>query len=110
MSETNVKAANAAPIKKQDSNESESKKDNRRGGNRQRRNKSTENKPNPRADYKPRYQAKLMVEENEEKKHVLIKITRNSGIRQIINFSLPRIKNEWVVEMNAFSMDITKVL
>ena len=68
-------------MKKQDSNESENKKANQRGGNRQKRNKSSGNKPNQKMEYKPRYPAKLMIEENEEKKTVLIKITRNSGIR-----------------------------
>ena len=51
-----------------------------------------------------------MVEEDHENKVVLVKVTRNSGVRQLINYSLPRIKNEWRIEMSAFSMDITKIL
>jgi DNA-binding protein len=33
-----------------------------------------------------------------------------TGTRQIINYALTKIKQDWKIEMNAFSMDIAKVL
>lgn len=59
---------------------------------------------------KPRFQAKLMIEENEEGKTCLIKITRNTGTRQIINYALSKIKTDFKVEMNAFSLDMAKAI
>jgi hypothetical protein len=51
-----------------------------------------------------------MVEENEEGKTCLIKITRNSGTRQVINYALSKIKADFKVEMNAFSLDMSKAI
>jgi len=73
-----------------------------------------ENKSASRKDDKPaaskRYQPKLNLEEDVENKTSLVKITRNSGVRQIINFALPKIWSEWKVEFNAFSLDVQKAL
>jgi len=91
-------AAPPAPVKK----DSEASKRRPRG------NKSNEKKDD--RQKKREYQPKLMIEEDVDKMTVLIKITRNTGIRQIINFVLPRIKSDWTVEMNAFSLDMTKAL
>lgn len=52
----------------------------------------------------------LHLDSNEAQKFVLIKITRNTGVKQIISFALPKIKEEWTVELNGFSLDIAKVL
>jgi hypothetical protein len=56
------------------------------------------------------YQAKLLVEEDSEAQTCLVKITRQTGIRQVINYVLPKLRDEWNVELNGFSMDISKVL
>jgi hypothetical protein len=40
----------------------------------------------------------------------LVKIARGTGTRQVINHALFKLKNDWKVEINAFSMDICKVL
>ena len=41
---------------------------------------------------KKRYQAKLMLEEDAENKTVLVKIAQRTSIRQIINYSLSKIR------------------
>ena len=56
------------------------------------------------------YQAKLMIEEDEEKKTCLVKIGMRTSIRQVIGFSLEKIKKDWTVTFNAFSYDLTKAL
>ena len=48
------------------------------------------------------YQAKLMLEENQEEKSVLVKIGQRTSIRQIINYALEKIKAGWKVTFNAF--------
>ena len=48
------------------------------------------------------YQAKLMLEENQEEKSVLVKIGQRTSIRQIINYALEKIKAGWKVNFNAF--------
>lgn len=72
---------------------------------RQRRPRSIENDQK-----KKKYQAKLLLEEDAEEKTCLVKITKNSGVRQVINHVLPKLKEDWRVELNGFSMDISKVL
>ena len=57
--------------------------------------------PEPPAPVK-KYQPKLMTEENEEEKTVLIKISRATTVRQVINYSIGKIKNDWKVTFNAF--------
>lgn len=49
-----------------------------------------------------RYQPKLMLEEDFEMKTTLIKIGRHTSIRQIIQYALDKIRNDWVVTLNAF--------
>ena len=73
------------------------------------KDKAAESKANTSAPVK-RYQPKLLIEEDEDLKTVLVKVTRQTGIRQIINFSIGKIKTDWVVTFNAFQMDMTKVL
>jgi|DEB0MinimDraft_12_1074336.scaffolds.fasta_scaffold152365_1 hypothetical protein len=51
-----------------------------------------------------------MVEEDNEKKRTLVKITRATGIRQLINYVLAKVRDDWVIEMNAFTVEIGKVL
>lgn len=41
---------------------------------------------------------------------MLVKITRATGIRQVINYSLGKLKDDWKVTFNAFTLDMTKVL
>lgn len=48
------------------------------------------------------YQPRLMLDENEEEKTVLIKIGMRTSTRQIINFALGKVKNDWKVTLNAF--------
>ena len=48
------------------------------------------------------YQAKLMLEENQDEKSVLVKIGQRTSIRQIINYALEKIKAGWKVTFNAF--------
>lgn len=48
------------------------------------------------------YQAKLMIEEDLEKKTCLVKIGMRTSIRQVIGFSLDRIKKDWTITFNAF--------
>lgn len=43
-----------------------------------------------------------MTEEDEEEKTVLIKISRATTVRQVINYSIGKIKNDWKVTFNAF--------
>jgi len=50
------------------------------------------------------------VEEDTEAKTCLVKITRQTGIRQVINHVLQRLKDDWRIELNGFSLDISKVL
>lgn len=57
-----------------------------------------------------KYVQKLKLEENEDQKSTLVKVTRQTGIRQVINYALAKLKDDWLIEINAFSMDITKVL
>jgi hypothetical protein len=73
-------------------------------------NRSSSNKNKQKPPAKRNFPPKLLVDEDVEKSRVLIKITRNSGVRQIINYSLPKLKADWVVEFNAFNMDIGKIL
>ena len=56
------------------------------------------------------YQAKLMTEENSDAKTALVKISSRTSIRQVINYSLGKIKSEWAVTFNAFQMEMTKAL
>lgn len=56
------------------------------------------------------YQAKLMTEENADAKTALVKISSRTSIRQVINYSLGKIKSEWAVTFNAFQMEMTKAL
>jgi hypothetical protein len=51
-----------------------------------------------------------MLEENEEEKFVLIKIGMRTSTRQIINYALSKVRNDWKVTLNAFQMDMTKAL
>ena len=51
-----------------------------------------------------------MLEENEEEKTVLIKIGMRTSTRQIINYALSKVRNDWKVTLNAFQMDMTKAL
>ena len=43
-----------------------------------------------------------MLEENEEEKTVLVKIGMRTSTRQIINYALGKVKNDWRVTLNAF--------
>ena len=51
------------------------------------------------------YQPRLMLDENEEEKTVLIKIGMRTSTRQIINFALGKVKNDWKVTVADFSLD-----
>lgn len=53
---------------------------------------------------------KLMLEEDANKKEVLVKIGQRTSIRQIINFCLEKIKKDWKVTLNAFQLEMTKAL
>ena len=43
-----------------------------------------------------------MTEEDAEMKTCLIKISKMTSIRQVINFALDKIKKDWTVTLNAF--------
>ena len=109
----------AAADSKKDAARSDSKKDGtRQEGSRPRRVRKSKAK----TEYVPKvtsaeiaapakkYVPKLMTEENEEEKTVLIKISRATTVRQVINYSIGKIKNDWKVTFNAFQMEISKVL
>ena len=51
-----------------------------------------------------------MLEEDLENRTVLVKIGLRTSIRQIINYALSKIKQDWKVTLNAFQLDITKAL
>lgn len=57
-----------------------------------------------------RYLPKLMLEENADKKEVLVKIGSRTSTRQVINYALTKIKEDWKVTFNAFRMEMTKAL
>jgi hypothetical protein len=43
-----------------------------------------------------------MLEEDPENKTVLVKIGQRTSIRQIINYALNKIRQDWKVTLNAF--------
>lgn len=121
----------SAADSKKDAARSDSKKDGTRQGSRPRRVRKSKAKTEyeekkyvpkvtsaeaaaPAKKYddvpKQKYVPKLMTEENEEEKTVLIKISRATTVRQVINYSIGKIKNDWKVTFNAFQMEISKVL
>ena len=51
-----------------------------------------------------------MLEEDLENKSVLVKIGQRTSIRQIINYALNKIRQDWKVTLNAFQLDMTKAL
>lgn len=51
-----------------------------------------------------------MTEEDSELKTCLVKIGMRTSIRQVINFSLEKIRKDWTVTFNAFQQDLTKAL
>ena len=113
MSSTQEKAAEAKARTKAD--ESVAKKaaadSKKNAGSQSRRTRNSKPKTAPEAAAPAkRYQAKLMTEENEEEKQVLIKISRATTVRQVINYSIGKIKSDWKVTFNAFQMEIAKVL
>ena len=57
-----------------------------------------------------KYQAKLMLEEDSEKKTVLIKIGQRTSIRQVIQYCIDKLKDDWVITINAFQLEMTKAL
>lgn len=114
----------SAADSKKDAARSDSKKDGTRQGSRPRRVRKSKAKTEyeEKKIYVPKvtsaeaaapakkYVPKLMTEENEEEKTVLIKISRATTVRQVINYSIGKIKNDWKVTFNAFQMEISKVL
>ena len=109
MSSTQEKATDAKATTKAD--ESVAKNDakkaaaesKRNAGSRSRRTRKSKPKTAPEAAAPvKRYQPKLMTEENEEEKQVLIKISRATTVRQVINYSIGKIKSDWKVTFNAF--------
>ena len=112
MSSTQEKATDAKATTKAD--ESVAKKaaaDSKKAESRSRRTRQSKPKTAPEAAAPvKRYQPKLMTEENEEDKQVLIKISRATTVRQVINYSIGKIKSDWKVTFNAFQMEIAKVL
>jgi hypothetical protein len=67
-----------------------------------RSDKRNSKKPNARSSQLKQYQPRLMLEENEEEKSVLIKIGMRTSTRQIINYALSKVRNDWKVTLNAF--------
>jgi len=51
-----------------------------------------------------------MLEEQAEKKEVLVKIGSRTSTRQVINYALTKVKEDWKVTFNAFRMEMTKAL
>jgi len=51
-----------------------------------------------------------MLEENEDTKSVLIKIGGRTSTRQIINYALSKVRQDWKITLNAFQLDMTKAL
>ena len=68
--------------------------------------------PRPSGDQGPkmRYAPKLNVEANEEEKSVLVKVSKSHNIRSIISYTLGKIKDDWKVVLNAFGLEIGKVV
>lgn len=78
-------------------------------------NKSGRRRVNRSADadkekHQKRFQPKLNVEEDEAAKSTVIAISRFSSIRQVINYAMNKLKDNWKVEMNGLSLDISKIL
>jgi len=96
--------ANTSDVKKDAASKSDSKRDAGTGqGSRPRRARKPKANAAPEAPAPvKKYQPKLMTEENEEEKTVLIKISRATTVRQVINYSIGKIKNDWKVTFNAF--------
>jgi len=57
-----------------------------------------------------KYQAKLITEEDPEKKVCLVKITAKTSIRRVIYYCTEKVKNDWVVTINAYQGIIGKAL
>ena len=51
-----------------------------------------------------------MTEEDSEKKTCLIKISSRTSVRQVINYSIDKIRSGWVVTFNAFQIELAKAL
>ncbi len=51
-----------------------------------------------------------MIKEDSEVKTCLVKIDMRISIKQVINFSLEKIRKDWTVTFNAFQQDLTKAL
>lgn len=77
---------------------------------RQRHPKSADGAEKRNAQRSKKFQPKLLVEEDTEIKASLVKITRITGIREVINYVLVKLKDDWKIEINGFSRDISKVL
>lgn len=95
-------AARTSDLKKDSASKADSKRDTgtRQGSHRARRSKAKGGADAP-APVK-KYMPKLMTEEDEDEKTVLIKISRATTVRQVINYSIGKIKNDWKVTFNAF--------
>lgn len=103
-------AANTSDVKRDAANKSDSKKDTPPESRPRRARKSQFKAAAEAAPPVKKYVPKLMTEENEDEKTVLIKISRATTVRQVINYSIGKIKNDWKVTFNAFQMEISKVL
>lgn len=70
-------------------------------------------KPQPKqsdAKSKPAYRPKLMIDTDTESKSVLIKIAQRTSVRQVVNTALRYIRDGWAVRMDAYQLDIAKVI
>lgn len=117
MSSNQEKATDAKATNKADASSAkadakkEAAESRKNAGSRSRRTRQSKPKTAPEAPAPAkRYQPKLMTEENEEEKQVLVKISRATTVRQVINYAIGKIKTDWKVTFNAFQMEIAKVL
>jgi hypothetical protein len=57
-----------------------------------------------------KFQPRLNLDEDEQAKVTIISISRFSSMRQLINYAMNKLRDDWRIEINGLSLDISKVL
>lgn len=71
---------------------------------------SSKNRVSTSASGKLVFQAKLNASESAESKTTTVKLLPRMGMRQLIDYALNKVRDDWRVTMLAYGMDIAKVL
>ena len=79
-------------------------------GNKKENGQSQQEGKRGQGEEKRRQPAKLNVDEDADGKNILVKVARQTGVRQLIQYLLEHLPKDKVVAMTAFSIDIHKIL